>query len=300
MSSSMNGDNSCDYGCVHYRPPGYPMSSTSQMSNIRSAPPATQQWDNSSPPPAYDTIDRIPGWNEHNPYLYTSPTIEIWIPRTENNVFSTSQVSNVLPSAQQAPDPQDNTPNTPSVSPDPSGLSTLSHQNTGVPQNTDLKDTMRRFQQKILGILLIIVFIIEISLGISVESSPISSDVSPALFGIVYWVPAFHIVAGIALIVSWTRTSICSVQCALYMNVLSFLVSGIGLAFYVYNLNGLHCTFTQPTMCHKAQQKATVIYCCLIGLNALTLFISFVASCIGCAFLEDRSPSHVLAMMPLG
>ncbi|KAM3912663.1 uncharacterized protein RB166_018144 isoform 2-T2 [Leptodactylus fuscus] len=275
-------------GLVHYEPPRYSIATGSQSSHVHSG--HTLQWNNDSPPPSYDTIDRLPTWDEEQPYLYPSPTAQVWIQRTENNEPSTSQISNIPPSIQQAPSPPSPSQ---SISPELSGLSSLSHQSAAGPQTTDLKQSYRRFRPTVLGIVLIIVFFLEISLGISMVPSSKNHNMNSLLYGTLFWVPWFHIVAGTMLIWSWASTSVSSVKCVLYFGMLSCIASVIGLVFNSYDLHHLHCvSYIHDFTCGRRHGNDTeiVIFCCLVGLNILAVFLTLVASCIGSATLAKSSP----------
>ncbi|XP_073537357.1 uncharacterized protein [Phyllobates terribilis] len=144
MSIPGDGANSCNYGCVHYRPSGYPISTGSVQS-------ANQRMDNYSPPPAYETIDRLPTWNQENFNLSPPQTTEIWIRRTENNVPSMSQELHIPPSFQQR---SSSLFNTSSTSSEISVLSALSHRNSNTvePQTIDFKQQFRSFRPRVLGV----------------------------------------------------------------------------------------------------------------------------------------------------
>ncbi|XP_073414903.1 uncharacterized protein [Dendrobates tinctorius] len=223
MSIPGNGANRCNYGYVHYRPPGYPISTGSVQ-------PTNQQWDNCSPPPPYETIDRLPTWNEENIHLSTRRETEIWIRRTETNVPSMSQELNMPPSFQQTSSPLSNTPST---SLELSGLSALSHPNsyTVEPQTTDFKKKFRSFRPRVLGIVLISLSILECSLGISLAISLSNHGLKSLLFGTLYWVPGIQMSAGTMLIGSWASTSVCSEKefniycCLIALNILALLLS---------------------------------------------------------------------------
>ncbi|KAM4034977.1 uncharacterized protein ACNLHF_021684 isoform 2-T2 [Anomaloglossus baeobatrachus] len=223
MSIPANGVNSCNYGCVHYRPSGYPTATCS-------IEPANQQRDNYSPPPAYETIDRLATWNEENFLSNTPLTTEIWIRRTENNVPSRSHELHMAPSFQRASSPLYYSP--PS-SPGLSRTSAVSHQNsyTAEPQTADFKQRFRNFRPRVLGIALIFVSISELSLGTLVAMSLHNHDLKSLSFGTVFWVPGFQMFAGTMLILSWVKTSICSETefniycCLIALNILSLLLS---------------------------------------------------------------------------
>ncbi|XP_077113671.1 uncharacterized protein LOC143768952 isoform X1 [Ranitomeya variabilis] len=294
MSIPGNGANRCNYGCVHYRPSGYPVSTGSVQ-------PADQQWDNFSPPPAYETIDRLPIWNEENLHLSTPRTTEIWIRRSETNVPSMSQELHTPSNFQQTSSLQFNTPST---FPELSGLYALSQPNsyTVEPQTIDFKQQFRRFRPRVLGIVLIILSILEISLGISLAVSLYKHDLKSLLFGTLFWVPGIQMFAGTMLIVSWAKTSICSVKCVLCISFLSFIASVIGLIFNSCDLNDMLCiSHFHPIVCRIIFEKDFNIYCCLIALNILALLLSFFASCIGnmTLGLKTRSPHpYAITSMP--
>ncbi|XP_073537355.1 uncharacterized protein [Phyllobates terribilis] len=274
MSIPGDGANSCNYGCVHYRPSGYPISTGSVQS-------ANQRMDNYSPPPAYETIDRLPTWNQENFNLSPPQTTEIWIRRTENNVPSMSQELHIPPSFQQR---SSSLFNTSSTSSEISVLSALSHRNSNTvePQTIDFKQQFRSFRPRVLGIVLIILSILEISLGISVAVSLYNHDMKSLLFGTLFWVPGTQMFAGTMLIVSWANTSVCSVKCVLCISFLSFIASVIGLVFNSCDLNDMLCiSHFYPIVCRIIHETDFIIYCCLIALNILALLLSFFASCIG-------------------
>ncbi|XP_044130856.1 uncharacterized protein LOC122923994, partial [Bufo gargarizans] len=247
MSSPGNGVNLNNYGFVHYRPSGYPGSYSVQ--------PTNQQQHNYSPPPAYDTIDRLPTWSEENSYLNTPQTTEIWIRRTENNLPSTSQESTMPPNVQQAPCPLCNTP---SISPELSETSALSHQNSTpvVSRTIDFKQVFRNFRPQFLGGVLIITSILQISLGILVTVSRFNHGMISLWYGTLFWVPAFHFFAGTMLILSWTNISTASVKCVLCISILSFIASGVGLALNISDLNDLRCFSSGfPFICNKLHKS---------------------------------------------
>lgn len=239
MSSPVNGVSSYDHGYVHYSPSGEPISTGSHMLYDQSVQSNHRQWDNNSPPPSYDSLDRLPTGSEEISNFNTPPASHIGIKRTQKNFPSTSQVSNMPPSVQQAPRLMCISPST---SPEPNGLSTLLHQvsYTAGPQTIDFKQRLRRFRPRILGIALLIVSMLEIILGISLALSIYNHEIKSLSYGSLFWVPGFNILAGGMWIVSWAKTSLCSVQWAVSISFLSLFASVVGITFNSCDLSELH------------------------------------------------------------
>ncbi|XP_069837190.1 uncharacterized protein [Dendropsophus ebraccatus] len=237
MSSPVSDVNSHTHGCVHYRPCTYLSSAGPHMSPVQ---PDNQQCDYCSPPPAYETIDRLPPWNGENSQLNSIPTTPVWIQRRENNVPSTPDVSTIRPQYIAV-----------AISPERSRRSTFSHQNPSrvASRTVDYKRWYRSYRPREFGIVLVVVSVVELSFGISLAVSYKNSNLKSLEYGVPFWVSVGHIFAGIMLIISWATTSICSLKYVLCISFLSSMATVIGLVFTSCDFNDLHCKSSQVSYC---------------------------------------------------
>ncbi|XP_075071538.1 membrane-spanning 4-domains subfamily A member 4D-like isoform X2 [Mixophyes fleayi] len=271
MSSRVNEIHTPIYETVQYdnAPPVY---STISMSDVYSAPPTGQPWDEFPLPPAYDTLPDLPIWS-------------VPLTASQSNTLSNIQQWNVHPQL-----PAHNA----------SSSSALQQNSSSVCSQMILTANKRKFQRwkqgVVAGFQLLAAFI-QVGAGTALASNEFGSLSKTLLFGIPFWGPVCYLVTGCLLITAYFTPSPRRVKLSLSFNIITMILNSFGLAYNVKDLDIL-CDVPPLSGCYERTISASRIHYILISTNVLLLCLSVFAAIIGfyvlcCLKIEDSQSSVI-------
>ncbi|XP_074087504.1 membrane-spanning 4-domains subfamily A member 4A-like [Macrotis lagotis] len=179
---------------------------------------------------------------------------------------------------------------------------------TGTPvQIYKLKAPLQKFlrgEPKVLGTIQIMIALMNFSLGMIIMFVPRDSYMRDSFLlytGYIFWGSAFFIISGSLSIVAENRTTNTLIQSSLAMNIVSSVVAGLGIIFFVINLFDLiyfYCyhedIYDDCLFSHFLLKGINLI---LLILTILEFILSLVVSGFGCK-TSCCAQSGVTVFMP--
>ncbi|XP_069837187.1 uncharacterized protein [Dendropsophus ebraccatus] len=246
MSLQMNGTSTQNQESVQYAPPKYEEIIGLPMWNINTVPPTGHPLDEHAQPPSYDSIPELPIWTIPLPVVNSSFSTQQW-----NEESFIDPYNEMFPAEYQIPN---------------------------AVQTSDKSLFIYKCWKSppaILGVWLLVAGFAQAGIGTALASNTVAVFSVSLTYGIPFWAPVCYLITGCLLITAHIKPFVCQVGISLCFNIITGVVSSVGLMFNAKDLQTLWDK--APYYDEDQLQSGLNIHYALIGTNVALLCFSVSA-----------------------